>query len=868
MRLIFGTLALLLAFVAPALAAPPSETELRQAVQELGSDNFAKREKAMRLLWAAGPAAEPFLKESLNSSDPEVARRVRVLMDRIIYRIDPGTPPEVVSLVDRYRKGTAEEQVAVLREMLRLGGKAHTYVVRMFHAVDAQRRRVILDQFAFDDWKVLAPMMVEGQAAVAEEIINLAVAAQIDSIIPHYAMYYANSPKLGEKIAGLRTELERGNNPFMAQLLVRLYRVKNDHDGMLWAAQHGDHPDTIRILLQERGQWNEILDKYPPPATAGLSQITGLGYTAAYQRLAGRHKDFEETLKKIEEYTASPQPRKDSRPWYAAKALLINEQPARALAILTAHDQHALAADFLMAHGKFREALERSEKMAKGETGTRYAERSAHIQLLQRVGQIGKAKEWLAQLQKDMGQSADPAWLERQIMLEAKLGLNAEALKHLQERIDLNDSSYLGPAFSYVFPELAMRAETLYRLFRLKNRGRTTADLLQMVQVVEERKHKPNELADALKTAEPSSTWLPTQSMSYAYENLASLVELFDMGDVAKALLAAPAWSRAPAMALTMLADTLAAAEQWEAAAAAYRRIWEADRSNPLTYFLHGWALAKSGKEAEGKATMERSHRMSLGSDATRQWFYAALMERGFLDDAAMELEARRMLLPRDSYYYSVLQHDSSRAAAASGRFMDAASLSERNLLRALTMNMGARSPNAYLRAVANIHAMRARALVDQGKFDEAFKEIDKAQEIHPVFLDLPIMLVAALEKKGQKEKADEIYHRIERALLDVCRDYPDFADAHNQVAWLAVRCRRNLDAALKHSLRAVELAPHTAAYADTLAEVYFQKGERGKSIELIKKCLKMPSANVGFYRLQLQRFTSGDPKSEPSFEY
>jgi len=163
MRLIFGTLALLLAFVAPALAAPPSETELRQAVQELGSDNFAKREKAMRLLWAAGPAAEPFLKESLNSSDPEVARRVRVLMDRIIYRIDPGTPPEVVSLVDRYRKGTAEEQVAVLREMLRLGGKAHTYVVRMFHAVDAQRRRVILDQFAFDDWKVLAPMMVEGQ---------------------------------------------------------------------------------------------------------------------------------------------------------------------------------------------------------------------------------------------------------------------------------------------------------------------------------------------------------------------------------------------------------------------------------------------------------------------------------------------------------------------------------------------------------------------------------------------------------------------------------------------------------------------------------------------------------------------------------
>ena len=83
----------------------------------------------------------------------------------------------------------------------------------------------------------------------------------------------------------------------------------------------------------------------------------------------------------------------------------------------------------------------------------------------------------------------------------------------------------------------------------------------------------------------------------------------------------------------------------------------------------------------------------------------------------------------------------------------------------------------------------------------------------------------------------------------------------------LMTRCRRNLDAALEHSKKAVELAPHVASYRDTMAEVLFQRGNKTEALELMKKCLKMPLANLGYYQRQIQRFERGNPKEEPLSE-
>src|SRR5207248_5772574 len=58
------------------------------------------------------------------------------------------------------------------------------------------------------------------------------------------------------------------------------------------------------------------------------------------------------------------------------------------------------------------------------------------------------------------------------------------------------------------------------------------------------------------------------------------------------------------------------------------------------------------------------------------------------------------------------------------------------------------------------------------------------------------------------------------------------YASAHNSVAWVSVCCGRNLDKALIHARKAAELAPKTAAYHDTLAEVLFRSEEHTSELQ------------------------------------
>ena len=50
--------------------------------------------------------------------------------------------------------------------------------------------------------------------------------------------------------------------------------------------------------------------------------------------------------------------------------------------------------------------------------------------------------------------------------------------------------------------------------------------------------------------------------------------------------------------------------------------------------------------------------------------------------------------------------------------------------------------------------------------------------------------------------------------------------------------------------------------YDRTLAEVHFQRGDKDKAIELMKKCLELEPANR-YFKKQAQRFEAGDPKAK-----
>jgi tetratricopeptide (TPR) repeat protein len=128
--------------------------------------------------------------------------------------------------------------------------------------------------------------------------------------------------------------------------------------------------------------------------------------------------------------------------------------------------------------------------------------------------------------------------------------------------------------------------------------------------------------------------------------------------------------------------------------------------------------------------------------------------------------------------------------------------------------------------------------------------------------VDLPILLVPLLERAGCKTDAEKLYADVLGLYEKMCREYPRCAGAHNSAAWLSACCRRNLDEALAHATRAVDLAPDNPTFLDTLAEIHFQRGDKDKAIAVQKKVIELDPKKP-YYRNQLRRMEAGDPAAE-----
>ena len=88
------------------------------------------------------------------------------------------------------------------------------------------------------------------------------------------------------------------------------------------------------------------------------------------------------------------------------------------------------------------------------------------------------------------------------------------------------------------------------------------------------------------------------------------------------------------------------------------------------------------------------------------------------------------------------------------------------------------------------------------------------------------IQLVNDFQQHGRQKEADDLFNTTMAAYAKLAKVYPESGPLENLQAWLAGKCRRNLDDALKQALHATSLEPTNTASLDTLAEVYFQRAD------------------------------------------
>jgi tetratricopeptide (TPR) repeat protein len=231
---------------------------------------------------------------------------------------------------------------------------------------------------------------------------------------------------------------------------------------------------------------------------------------------------------------------------------------------------------------------------------------------------------------------------------------------------------------------------------------------------------------------------------------------------------------------------------------------------------------------------------MFLAGDYRRNTFVNALDTHGMIADRDRERELAARVGAFDDYEAGQAFRNRGIALTTKDPLLSA-SMRDRWLVssvyRPSTFFPDAR---AYLIIPSQIHRLRARAYEARGDQTGEMRELQIASAYEPANPDCIQKTVRILDARGDTAAADKLYAPIRDRLLKLCSDYPESALAHNQFAWLAGRCRRDLDLALEHAKIACQLDPASAGHVDTLAEVYLARGDKAKALELSAKAVNM----------------------------
>src|SRR6266851_4363530 len=175
---------------APLFAVPPTDAEIQQAIRDLGDKRFAVREKASKFLWQAGATAEAALKEAEKTKDPETARRARDIVERFSWGLFPDTPKQVADLINEFRSGDQNVRMAVVAKLVALGRPGFDTIKRLAaHAENEDQRHQIFAQVSTNAQRGVPLMLLANDFAGAEELLDLALAADHDVAPTNYSAF-------------------------------------------------------------------------------------------------------------------------------------------------------------------------------------------------------------------------------------------------------------------------------------------------------------------------------------------------------------------------------------------------------------------------------------------------------------------------------------------------------------------------------------------------------------------------------------------------------------------------------------------------------------------------------------------------------
>lgn len=873
---------------APAL----SKQEIDAAVSRLGSRKFAEREAATSLLWRAGEAASPALERAVAGKDPEASRRAREILERMRIGLSPDTPPAAAALIQKFlearKRKSREEMERHCFELCKLGQFDAVFALLaplrdepemggVTYQVQRRVRRLMAEALVARDDRTVRKLL-GGSHRIGKT--NLATR--------DYAAFLVARGEAEPMMNALAAKPPRELRPEERRLATTL---------LMW---HDRLPETDAIVAVDKKGLADLaleleLRSENWPALLARAKADGFHsgqaphYTLTFAKLAGDHASYEKAAAAIRE-DADAQP--DYR-WNCAKSFLMSEAWQDADAMLKPMEPNYYA--HLVDRGEFARAFAaaklprdpadyaawfklRAEHLAVfGSNG--YAHANLGLRLARTCRTLGE-DEAAAALLDAMSAAArgkKPVCRPGSVIgLLIQFGRRVEAERLAIEH--LRDEQLTYENLKKLYPDDVERLNGLAHVVRKNFPDDDNATFWKKLQEL----RTPNTpTAQAIlptkaaveyaKSVAQKAKWYYDVAQIHALAKLcAERGEIIAAIDILEAEIRAA--DTAPdrkeddtnhhqqIAALRVVGEIQAAAGDWRAAAAAYERAWRREPMRPQALFLKGRALVRAGEREAGEQAMESARLLPLGDSDIRGEFAYDLSRLKLTDEAAAQYASLSRYGPINPSQWYI----SNAVQEVAKRIGDREPLRASRLLRFVVADcLGSHTgvtdfETACPELMREFHCFRAAAMLRERRFDEALAETTAAQAAQPINAEPFEAIVMEFDRLGRRDDADRVFRTTYDRLAAIARDYPRSAEFRNRAAWFAARCNRRLDDALTLAQEAVRLRPIAGAYLDTLAEVYFRRGDRAQAIAWSTQAVKLDPKNKALQD-QFRRFSTAE---------
>ena len=864
---------------------PPGESvQLRRArllVLDLASESYRAREEASRGLWELGVIGIEAIKKGVKSADPEVAYRSKILLQRIRTGITPDTPKSVVALVQKYFRSGVNGKKAVFESLLK--ERAYTQVLRIYrHEEDEASREACEEIVEKAVLPATLPALMDGRVKDGEELLRLAPVT--DQNTRRLAALLRTEGLLEKEIASSSKRLsfepngEVSQNSMEAALHhLALLRSRGEVAEARELAEKMGREDLVAGLALFEGdpipylKWFMDLQEESPVARIHAEIVLN--------RWQGNDAEGERLLNKMAKEASAGGEEERA----ALLSLLLNGNVELGIPLVAERRKEAA---FL-----YYETVELPMEALKIYGYPEAAE---------------KKKEWLEEryaLMRTNWTESDPSRYEVLTIAsflytrgEREEGTNImkalseigwkEGMKNWLEFIgrlsnlggSLHELCFL-LASERVTAESADEddAKVIYHLF---GEGDSALHLWNLLESIEEDKSKrimllgavyglvhmdEARLQEALVALDEKVVKGAPKDHAQRYADLLEAAEYRDDATVALALLERLAKLSDGDKWGGKLAGYHGYVSDWQKAIDAYDQLLKVEPTNVRSLALYGSAKIRAGRPEDAREPLRKVEQFGL-DEPIRLYHLASDVERNGVVEKS-QLYWRQLLLsnpPTDWIWQSAVPYFVKHARRKK-QWRIAAAFSEVDALQSMKIRTTYLNPITAIRKRFAADLYRGLALLEEGDKENAMRLLRKTFELLNGDGLLADDYFPLLREAGEIEEHDRnfeiVYQRIEESI----KAFPKAHNTYNSAAWMASRASRQLEDAHEKIRKALSMRPKQAAYLDTMAEVWFAKGDREQAVEWSRKAVQesfhggsSSGAGVGL-REQYDRFRSAE---------